>query len=211
MEQLVERESTEDPRRGIGHEKVLTRLELDHQAERLLEAGGARRATRCCPRATIFYLRSTGQPLDRGNGGGRDRRQLHPDVRDMAERAAQRDRPRRLRRRLPDHRRDEVSRSFKETHGAICEVNAAPGFRMHVSLRARVTPRDVAGPVMDMLCSPPGTPSRDPHRLHHGHQRQDHHRPHGRARPQDGRPRRVGLATTDGVYSDGHLHGRRAT
>ena len=29
-----------DPRRGIGHEKVLTRLELDGQAKRLMEAAG---------------------------------------------------------------------------------------------------------------------------------------------------------------------------
>ena len=33
----------EDPRRGIGHEKVLTRLELDHQAQRLAR-GQARAA-----------------------------------------------------------------------------------------------------------------------------------------------------------------------
>ena len=36
IEQLIE-EVNSDPRRGIGHEKVLTRLELDHQAERLME------------------------------------------------------------------------------------------------------------------------------------------------------------------------------
>ena len=29
-----------DPRRGMGHEKILTRLELDHQALRLLEKRG---------------------------------------------------------------------------------------------------------------------------------------------------------------------------
>jgi cyanophycin synthetase len=30
----------QDPRRGIGHEKVLTNLELDNQAERLMAAAG---------------------------------------------------------------------------------------------------------------------------------------------------------------------------
>ena len=37
--ELVE-EVNKDPRRGVGHEKVLTRLELDHQAERLLSEMG---------------------------------------------------------------------------------------------------------------------------------------------------------------------------
>ena len=36
IQQLVD-VVNEDPRRGIGHEKVLTRIEIDHQAERLLE------------------------------------------------------------------------------------------------------------------------------------------------------------------------------
>ena len=39
IEQLVDRVNA-DPRRGIGHEKVLTRIELDHQARRLLELAG---------------------------------------------------------------------------------------------------------------------------------------------------------------------------
>ena len=37
--ELVE-QTNSDPRRGIGHEKVLTRIEIDHQAERLLEQYG---------------------------------------------------------------------------------------------------------------------------------------------------------------------------
>jgi cyanophycin synthetase len=39
-------------------------------------------------------------------------------------------------------------------------VNAAPGFRMHVA-PSEGTPRDVAGPVIDMLF-PQGAPSRIP-------------------------------------------------
>ena len=85
---------------------------------------------------------------------------------------------------------------------AICEVNAAPGFRMHVA-PSEGTPRDVAGPVMDMLF-PPGTPLAHPDRLDHRHQRQDDHGADGR--PTSSRwPGTVGLATTDGVYIDGHL------
>ena len=54
----------------------------------------------------------------------------------------------------------DITRSYKDTGAAICEVNAAPGFRMHVA-PSEGTPRDVAGPVMDMLF-PAGTPSRIP-------------------------------------------------
>ncbi|HET9694690.1 MAG TPA: acetate--CoA ligase family protein, partial [Steroidobacteraceae bacterium] len=39
IEQLVNLVNS-DPRRGVGHEKVLTRIEIDHQAERLLAQAG---------------------------------------------------------------------------------------------------------------------------------------------------------------------------
>jgi cyanophycin synthetase len=53
---------------------------------------------------------------------------------------------------------DDITHSYKEIGGAIVEVNAAPGFRMHVA-PSKGEPRDVAGSVMDMLF-PPGSPSR---------------------------------------------------
>jgi cyanophycin synthetase len=79
-------------------------------------------------------------------------------------------------------------------------VNAAPGFRMHMA-PSEGRPRDVAGPVMDMLF-PPGTPSRIPiaavtgtngktttaRMLAHIQKLAGHH---------------VGLTSTDGVYIDG--------
>ena len=54
----------------------------------------------------------------------------------------------------------DITRSYREVGGAICEINAAPGFRMHVA-PTEGTPRDVAGPVMDMLF-PDDTPRRIP-------------------------------------------------
>jgi len=44
----------------------------------------------------------------------------------------------------------DISKPFHQTGGAICEVNASPGLRMHLapSVGAR---RDVAGPIIDML------------------------------------------------------------
>src|SRR5690606_20325892 len=47
--------------------------------------------------------------------------------------------------------------SYKRIGGGICEVNAAPGFRMHIA-PSEGTPRDAAGPVIDMLF-PLGSPS----------------------------------------------------
>src|SRR4030095_3951179 len=54
----------------------------------------------------------------------------------------------------------DITQPVRETGGAICEVNAAPGFRMHTHPTIG-DPQYVAKPVIDMLF-PPGTPSRIP-------------------------------------------------
>ena len=54
----------DDPRRGIGHEKILTRLEFDHQAQRLLEEAGYTAQT-ILKKDEVFYLRSTANPYHR--------------------------------------------------------------------------------------------------------------------------------------------------
>jgi cyanophycin synthetase len=66
----------QDPRRGIGHEKVLTRLELDHQAERLLEQAGHRRRDGPA-RGRGLLLAQHGQPVH-GRHGDRPHRHLPP-------------------------------------------------------------------------------------------------------------------------------------
>src|SRR5437867_264571 len=53
-----------------------------------------------------------------------------------------------------------ISHPVRETGGAIVEVNAAPGFRMHTN-PTEGEPQYVAKPVIDLLF-PPGTPSRIP-------------------------------------------------
>ena len=58
IEALVE-EVNQDPRRGIGHEKVLTRIELDYQANRLLTLLGYSKDT-VPAEGEVVYLRSTG-------------------------------------------------------------------------------------------------------------------------------------------------------
>lgn len=54
----------------------------------------------------------------------------------------------------------DISRPVNEVGGAVIEVNAGPGFRMHLA-PAEGLPRNVAAPVIDMLY-PPGKNSRIP-------------------------------------------------
>ncbi|MCB1032914.1 MAG: cyanophycin synthetase, partial [Acidobacteria bacterium] len=124
---------------------------------------------------------------------------IHPDNREMAERAAK---AIGLDVAGVDFLTEDISRSYRETGGAICEVNAAPGFRMHVS-PSEGTPRDVAGPVMEMLF-PPGTPSRIPIAAVTGtNGKTTTVRMIAHILKLTGK--HVGLATTDGVYIDGQL------
>jgi cyanophycin synthetase len=96
----------------------------------------------------------------------------------------------------------DISKSYTETGAAICEINAAPGFRMHVS-PSEGQPRDVAGPVMDMLF-PAGSPSRIPIAALTGtNGKTTTARMLAHIFKLSGNT--VGLATTDGVYIDGNL------
>ncbi len=135
----------EDPRRGVGHEKVLTRLELDHQALMLLEKAGLN-VESVLAEGETFYLRKTAN-LSTGGTAIDMTDVVHPDNREMAERAVT---AIGLDVGGVDFLSPDITQSYQEVGGAICEVNAAPGFRMHVS-PSEGQSRDVAGAVMDML------------------------------------------------------------
>jgi cyanophycin synthetase len=143
----------QDPRRGVGHEKVLTRLELDAQAELMLARAGYDAGSVPQP-DEIVPLRSTAN-LSTGGTATDVTDIIHPDNRDMAVRAV---RAIGLDVGGVDFISPNIAESYKTAGGAICEINAAPGFRMHVA-PSTGTPRDAAGPVIDMLF-PPGTPAR---------------------------------------------------
>ena len=145
----------QDPRRGVGHEKVLTRLELDREAALMMERVGYTADSVPAPGETVF-LRSTAN-LSTGGTATDVTDIIHPDNRDMAVRAV---RAIGLDVGGVDFITPNIAESYKSIGGAICEVNAAPGFRMHVA-PSEGTPRDAAGPVIDMLF-PPGSPSRVP-------------------------------------------------
>ena len=144
-----------DPRRGVGHEKVLTRLTLDREAELMLERAGY--TADSVPKAgEVVPLRSTAN-LSTGGTATDVTDIIHPDNRAMAERAV---RAIGLDVGGVDFLSTNIAESYKAIGGGICEVNAAPGFRMHIA-PSEGTPRDTAGPVIDMLF-PPGTPTRVP-------------------------------------------------
>jgi cyanophycin synthetase len=145
----------QDPRRGVGHEKVLTRLELDAQAQKMLERAGLN-ATSVPAAQQLVYLRSTAN-LSTGGTATDVTDVIHPDNREMAERAV---RAIGLDVGGVDFLSKNITESYRKIGGGICEVNAAPGFRMHVA-PSEGTPRDVATPVIEMLF-PPGAPTRVP-------------------------------------------------
>ena len=187
----------EDPQRGIGHEKVLTRLELDHQAERLMEKDGVDKDT-VLPAGEVFYLRSTAN-LSTGGTAIDLTDVVHPDNREMAVRAVQ---AVGLDVGGVDFLTADITKSFKQVGGAIVEINAAPGFRMHVA-PSEGEPRDVSGKVMDMLF-PPGSPRRVPVASITGtNGKTTTSRMLAHILKTAGHS--VGMTSTDGVYIDGRL------
>ena len=187
----------EDPRRGVGHEKVLTRLEFDHQAERLLKKTGYDKDT-VPKKGEVVYLRSTAN-LSTGGTALDVTDIIHPDNRDMAIRSI---RAIGLDIGGVDFLTSDISLSYREAGGAICEVNAGPGFRMHVA-PSEGTPRDVAGPVIDMLF-PPDAPTRIPIACVTGtNGKTTTSRMLAHILKMTGFT--VGMTSTDGVYIDGKL------
>lgn len=186
-----------DPRRGVGHEKVLTRLELDKTAIEHLEKAGMT-ADSIVPEDEIVFLRSTAN-LSTGGTAIDVTDNVHPDNREMAQRAVK---AIGLDIGGVDFLSADISQSHKDNRAGICEVNAAPGFRMHVA-PSEGKPRDVAGAVMDMLF-PAGTPSRVPIVSITGtNGKTTVSRMVAHIYKLSGNT--VGLATTDGVYIDGNL------
>lgn len=187
-----------DPRRGVGHEKVLTRIVIDHQAQRLMEQAGVSLET-VLPAGQTFYLRSTAN-MSTGGTAIDCTTDIHYENAELARRAVQ---VIGLDVAGIDIIAPDISRPLREVGGGIIEVNAAPGFRMHVA-PAEGRPRDVAGPVMDMLF-PPGTPARIPIAAITGtNGKTTTARMVSHILKMAGY--QVGLTTTDGIYIDGQRY-----
>lgn len=144
-----------DPRRGYGHENVLTLIELDAQTESLLGARGLTPDT--IPAAgDVLYLKTTANISTGGTAIDRTD-EVHPFNVSLFERIA----------RIIgldvagiDVVAPDITTPLTENGGGIIEVNAAPGFRMHLAPSDGIA-RNVAEHVINMLF-PPGTPSRVP-------------------------------------------------
>ena len=154
IEQLIEITNS-DPRRGYGHENVLTEITIDRDSEELLEKMGY--TLQSVPaKDEIVYLKSTAN-LSTGGTSIDVTDLMHPENIFLAERIA----------RVIgldicgiDIMAPNLTQPLKESGGVVLEVNAAPGFRMHLA-PSEGLPRNVAAPVIDMLY-PPGKPSRIP-------------------------------------------------
>ncbi|MFV5689217.1 cyanophycin synthetase [Flavobacterium sp. ZT3R25] len=154
IQQLIDT-TNQDPRRGYGHENVLTQIDVDRDTEDLLEKLGYTLET--IPRiGEIVFLKSTAN-LSTGGTSVDVTDMMHPENIFLAERIS----------RVigldvcgVDIMAENLTQPLKENGGVILEVNAAPGFRMHLA-PSEGLPRNVASPVIDMLY-PPGKSFRIP-------------------------------------------------
>jgi cyanophycin synthetase len=154
VRELVD-DTNSDSRRGVGHEKVLTRIAVDDKAIELVREQGFD-LDAVPAKDEMVKLALTGNMSTGGISIDRTF-EAHPDNVDIAEEAA---RVVGLDVAGIDFICPDISLPVREAGGAICEVNAAPGFRMHTHPTVG-EPQFVAKPVVDLLF-PPGAPSRVP-------------------------------------------------
>jgi cyanophycin synthetase len=145
----------QDPRRGEGHETVMTRITVDDHVRGLLAKAGLTLDSVPAAGETVT-LRDTANLSTGGTAVDRTD-EIHPENATIAVRAA---RAIGLDVAGIDFIAPDITRSVHETGGGIVEVNAAPGFRMHLQ-PSKGRPRNVARPVIEMLF-PRGASTRIP-------------------------------------------------
>lgn len=154
LQQLIDAVNA-DPRRGYGHEKVLTQIKVDAVTEKIL-ADKELTLDSIIPKGEELMLKPTAN-LSTGGTSTDVTDFVHPNNIFLAERIA----------RIIgldicgiDIMAPDLSTPLEENGGAVLEVNAAPGFRMHIEPSEGLA-RNVAEPVIDMLY-PPGSSARIP-------------------------------------------------
>ncbi|MEP6788775.1 MAG: cyanophycin synthetase, partial [Acidobacteriota bacterium] len=154
IQKLIDKTNA-DPRRGYGHENVLTQIDIDGQTMRCIRKAGYELES-VLPKGEILHLKTTAN-ISTGGTAIDCTDEVHPENIFLFERIAK----------IigldvagVDVIAPNVSEPLRENGGGIIEVNAAPGFRMHLSPSQGIG-RNVAEHVIDMLF-PPGTPSRIP-------------------------------------------------
>lgn len=148
-------ETNKDPRRGYGHEKVLTSIKLDHFSQVMLDEKGYTLET--IPAAGELVLLKPTANLSTGGTSTDVTDEVHPANIFMCERISK----------IIgldicgiDIMAPDLRLPISENGGAVLEVNAAPGFRMHIDPAVGIG-RNVAEPVIDMLF-PRGSEGRIP-------------------------------------------------
>jgi cyanophycin synthetase len=154
IQELID-ETNSDPRRGYGHENVLTEIVIDGQTLRCIRKAGYELES-VLPKGEKLYLKTTAN-ISTGGTAIDVTDEVHPENVFLFERIA----------RIigldvagVDIIAPNVSEPLHQNGGGIIEVNAAPGFRMHLAPSEGIG-RNVAEHVIDMLF-PPGTESRIP-------------------------------------------------
>ena len=138
-------ETNKDPRRGYGHEKVLTQITIDQFTQKMLDEKNYTLQT-VPPKNELVLLKPTAN-LSTGGTSTDVTDEVHPANIFMCERIAK----------IIgldicgiDIMATDLRTPVTENGGCILEVNAAPGFRMHIDPSLGL-PRNVAEPVVDML------------------------------------------------------------
>ncbi len=155
IEELVE-EVNKDPRRGYGHEKVLTAITINNLTKTIISDAGYT-ADSVLKEGERLILKDTAN-LSTG-GTAEDLTDIvHPANVSMAERISK----------IIDLdicgidiMTSDISQPLSDTGGAVLEVNAGPGFRMHLAPTTGL-PRNVAAPVVDKLFPQKGDTGRIP-------------------------------------------------
>ncbi len=154
IQQLID-STNSDPRRGYGHEKVLTQITIDQFTQKMLDEKNYSLDT-VPPKGELVLLKPTAN-LSTGGTSNDVTDEVHPANIVMCERIAK----------IIgldicgiDIMASDLRTPVSENGGAILEVNAAPGFRMHIEPSEGLA-RNVAEPVVDMLF-PKGSAGRIP-------------------------------------------------